>query len=159
MLEALGELQADLSGAWRPCPEQRARRGHFTGRHAVGKGRRLGRRAAGECKDGGAGNRGYDELHAATLTKGAFAVDIDGVRRFLVTVAALAVLAVPAGAQPASSWVRHQGDGFSVDLPASWADEKDRARMLREVRRIAGDDPDSPGSSTTCWRPEAGTSP
>ncbi len=62
-----------------------------------------------------------------------------------MTVAALTVLALPAGAQPASSWVRHQGDGFSVDLPSSWADEKDRARMVREVRRIAGDDPELAG--------------
>jgi len=39
--------------------------------------------------------------------------------------------------------VRHQGDGgFSLELPASWADEsKDRARLLREVRRLAGDEP------------------
>jgi hypothetical protein len=65
------------------------------------------------------------------------------VRTLLVTVAALAVLGVPAGAQPASSWVRHQGEGFSVELPSSWADQgKDRARLLREVRRMAGDDPE-----------------
>jgi hypothetical protein len=63
------------------------------------------------------------------------------VRTFLLTVAALAVLAVPAGAQSGSSWVRHHGDGFSVDLPSSWADEKDRARLIKEVRRLAGDDP------------------
>jgi hypothetical protein len=63
------------------------------------------------------------------------------VRTFLLTVAALAVLAVPAGAQSGSSWVRHQGDGFSVDLPSSWADEKDRVRLVKEVRRLAGDDP------------------
>ncbi len=62
-------------------------------------------------------------------------------RTFLLTVAALAVLAVPAGAQSGSSWVRHQGDGFSVDLPSSWADEKDRVRLVKEVRRLAGDDP------------------
>ena len=43
---------------------------------------------------------------------------------------------------PGSGWVRHQGEGFSVELPASWADEsRDRARLLREVRRLAGDDP------------------
>jgi hypothetical protein len=64
------------------------------------------------------------------------------VRRLLVTVAALAVLAAPAGAQPESSWVRHQGDGLSVELPASWATERDRARLIREVRRVAKDDPE-----------------
>ena len=38
--------------------------------------------------------------------------------------------------------MRHQGEGFSVELPASWADEsRDRARLLREVRRLAGDEP------------------
>ena len=38
--------------------------------------------------------------------------------------------------------MRHQGEGFSLELPASWADEsRDRARLLREVRRLAGDDP------------------
>ena len=63
-------------------------------------------------------------------------------RTFLLTVAALAVLAVPAGAQSGSAWVRHQGDGFSVDLPPSWADEKDRARLVKEFRRLAGDDPE-----------------
>jgi hypothetical protein len=70
------------------------------------------------------------------------AVDTDDVRRLLITVAALAVLAVPAGAQPASSWERHQGDGFSVDLPSTWVNEKDRTRLLREVRRVAKDDPE-----------------
>ena len=59
--------------------------------------------------------------------------------------AALAVLAVPAGAQPASSWERHQGDGFSVDLPSSWADERDRARLIREIRSIAANDPELAG--------------
>jgi len=62
------------------------------------------------------------------------------VRSLLVTVAALAALAVPAAGQPGSSWVRHQGEGFSVELPSSWADEKDRSRLIREVRRLAGDD-------------------
>jgi hypothetical protein len=64
-------------------------------------------------------------------------------RRLLVTAGALAVLAVPAGAQPGATWVRHQGEGFSVALPSSWADEsRDRARLLREVRRLAGEDSD-----------------
>ena len=66
-------------------------------------------------------------------------------RKLLVIVAALAVLAMPAGAQPASSWERHQGDGFSVDLPSSWADERDRARLIREIRNIAADDPELAG--------------
>jgi hypothetical protein len=36
-----------------------------------------------------------------------------------------------------------RGQGFSVELPLSWADQsKDRARLLKEVRRLAGDDPD-----------------
>jgi hypothetical protein len=67
------------------------------------------------------------------------------VRKLLVIVAALAFLAMPAGAQPASSWERHQGDGFSVDLPSSWADERDRARLIREIRNIAADDPELAG--------------
>jgi hypothetical protein len=70
------------------------------------------------------------------------AVDTHDVRRLFVTVAALVVFAVPAGAQPASSWVRHQGDGISVELPASWATEKNRTRLIREVRRVATDDPE-----------------
>jgi hypothetical protein len=63
-------------------------------------------------------------------------------RRLFAAAAALAFLAVPAGAQPGSSWVRHVGEGFSVGLPSSWADEQDRARLIREVRRLAGDDPE-----------------
>lgn len=55
--------------------------------------------------------------------------------------ALLAAVAVPAVAQSGSSWERHRGDGFSVALPASWADERDRGRLMREVRRLAGDDP------------------
>jgi hypothetical protein len=58
-------------------------------------------------------------------------------------IALLAAVAVPAGAQPDGTWTRHKGQGFSVELPASWADaSRDRARLLREVRRLAGDDPE-----------------
>ena len=60
-------------------------------------------------------------------------------RMALVLLATLAAVAAPAGAQP--DWERHQGGGFSLELPASWADQKDRARLLREVRRLSGDDP------------------
>jgi len=64
------------------------------------------------------------------------------VRALLLTVATLALLAMPAGAQPDATWVRHHGQGFSVALPQSWADHsRDRARLLREVRRLAGDEP------------------
>jgi hypothetical protein len=64
------------------------------------------------------------------------------VRTLFVTVATLALLAVPVGAQPDATWVRHQGEGFSVALPSSWADQsRDRGRLVREVRRLAGDDP------------------
>jgi len=64
------------------------------------------------------------------------------VRRVLLAIALIAAVALPAGAQSGSGWVRHQGEGFSLELPASWADEsRDRARLLREVRRLAGDDP------------------
>ena len=63
-------------------------------------------------------------------------------RRLLLAIALAAAIALPAGAQSGSGWLRHQGEGFSLELPASWADEsKDRARLLREVRRLAGDDP------------------
>jgi hypothetical protein len=64
-------------------------------------------------------------------------------RRLLVAIAVAAAVALPAGAQSGSGWVRHQGDGgFSLELPVSWADEStDRARLIREVRRLAGDDP------------------
>ena len=63
-------------------------------------------------------------------------------RRLFLAIAVAAAVALPAGAQSGSGWVRHQGEGFSLELPASWADEsKDRARLLREVRRLAGDDP------------------
>jgi hypothetical protein len=63
-------------------------------------------------------------------------------RRLLVTIGMLGALAVPAGAQPGATWVRHQGEGFSVELPSSWADQsRDRGRLLREVRRLTGDDP------------------
>ena len=62
-----------------------------------------------------------------------------------MTVAALTVLALPAGAQPASCvGVRHPGDGFSVDLPAAGPTEGSRPNG-REVRRIAGDDPELAG--------------
>jgi hypothetical protein len=58
-------------------------------------------------------------------------------------IALLAAVAAPAGAQPAGAWTRHEGQGFSVSLPASWADaSKDRARLVRETRRLAGDDPE-----------------
>jgi hypothetical protein len=64
------------------------------------------------------------------------------VRRFLVAIAVAAAVALPAGAQSGTGWVRHQGEGFSLQLPVSWADEsKDRMRLIREVRRLAGDDP------------------
>jgi hypothetical protein len=57
-------------------------------------------------------------------------------------IAAVAAVALPAGAQSGSGWVRHQGEGFSLQLPASWADQsRDRVRLLREVRRLAGDEP------------------
>lgn len=64
-------------------------------------------------------------------------------RTLFLTVATLALLAMPAGAQPDATWVRHQGEGFSLQLPKSWADEsRDRGRLVREVRRLAGDDPE-----------------
>jgi hypothetical protein len=64
------------------------------------------------------------------------------VRRLFLAVAAAAAVALPAGAQSGSGWARHQGEGFSVELPVSWADEsRDRARLLREVRRLARDEP------------------
>lgn len=79
----------------------------------------------------------------ATLTEEAPQDDRRGVRTLFLTVATLALLAMPAGAQPDAAWVRHQGDGFSVELPSSWADQsRDRTRLVREVRRLAGDDPD-----------------
>ena len=53
----------------------------------------------------------------------------------------MAAVAVPAAAQSGSTWVRHQGEGFSLELPASWVDEKDRLRLIREVRRLTGTDP------------------
>jgi hypothetical protein len=53
----------------------------------------------------------------------------------------MAIVAAPAGAQPDTRWIRHQGPGFSVDLPSTWADAtKDRARLLRKTRALAGDD-------------------
>jgi hypothetical protein len=64
------------------------------------------------------------------------------VRRLFLAIAVLAAVALPAGAQSGSGWARHQGEGFSLELPVSWADEsRDRARLLREVRRLAGDEP------------------
>lgn len=58
-------------------------------------------------------------------------------------IALLAAVAAPAGAQPDATWTRHWGQGFSVELPASWADaSKDRARLLDQTRRLAGDDPE-----------------
>lgn len=62
-------------------------------------------------------------------------------RRVVLAVALLAAVAVPAAAQSGSTWVRHQGDGFSVELPATWVNEKDRVRLIREVRRLTGNDP------------------
>ena len=63
-------------------------------------------------------------------------------RRIVLAVALVAAVALPAAAQSGATWVRHQGEGFSLELPASWADEsKDRVRLLREVRRLAGDEP------------------
>ena len=77
-----------------------------------------------------------------TLTNGLSTVDRDDVRRLCLAIAVAAAVALPAGAQSGSGWVRHQGKGFSLELPASWADEsKDRIRLIREVRRLAGDDP------------------
>lgn len=64
-------------------------------------------------------------------------------RRLLLTVAVLAAVAAPAGAQPGAGWERHRGEGFSLALPASWADaSRDRALLLREVRRLSGKDPE-----------------
>jgi hypothetical protein len=64
------------------------------------------------------------------------------VRRLFLVIAAVAAVALPAGAQSGSGWVRHQGEGFSLQLPVSWADQsRDRARLLRAVRRLAGDEP------------------
>jgi hypothetical protein len=64
------------------------------------------------------------------------------VRRLFLAIAVVGAVALPAGAQSGSGWTRHQGEGFSLELPASWADEsRDRARLLREVRRLAGDEP------------------
>lgn len=63
-------------------------------------------------------------------------------RRFALLVAVLAFVALPAVASSGSGWVRHQGEGFSVALPSSWIDEKDRGRLIREIRRIAADDPE-----------------
>jgi hypothetical protein len=69
-------------------------------------------------------------------------VDTEDVRRLVLAIAVVAAVALPAGAQSGSGWVRHQSEGFSVDLPVSWADQsRDRARLLREVRRLAGDEP------------------
>jgi hypothetical protein len=64
------------------------------------------------------------------------------VRRIVLAVSLLAAVAVPAVAQSGSGWERHQGAGFSVQLPASWADQStDRQRLIREMRRLAGDNP------------------
>ena len=64
-------------------------------------------------------------------------------RRIVLAIALLAVAAAPAGAQPDAGWERHRGQGFSLELPGSWADRSnDRARLLREVRRLTGDDPE-----------------
>ena len=68
-------------------------------------------------------------------------VDTDHVGRVVLSIALLVAVALPAAAQPGSTWVRHQGDGFSVELPSSWVDEKDRLRLIREVRRLTGSDP------------------
>ena len=141
VLGALRELQADLPGTRRPRPEERARRPHLACRNAVGERRRRWCRAAGD-RQYGADGCGCDEPHAATLTKWAQTVDRDDVRRIFMVIAVAAAVALPVGAQAGSSWVRHQGEGFSLELPASWADEsKDRARLIREVRRLATDEP------------------
>jgi hypothetical protein len=76
-----------------------------------------------------------------TLTKSARGVDRDDVRRLVLAAALFAAIAVPAGAQSGSSWERHRGEGFSVELPSTWVDEKDRAKLIREIRRLAGDEP------------------
>ena len=61
----------------------------------------------------------------------------------VLAVAALCAVAAPVGAQPESAWVRHPGQGFSVELPQTWADRSnDRGRLIREVRRLAADDPE-----------------
>jgi hypothetical protein len=63
-------------------------------------------------------------------------------RRIVLAVVLLSAVAVPAVAQSGSTWERHRGAGFSVELPSSWADQStDRQRLLREMRRLAGDDP------------------
>jgi hypothetical protein len=69
-------------------------------------------------------------------------VDRGDVRRLVLAIAIAAAVALPVGAQSGSGWVRHHGEGFSLELPSSWADEsKDRMRLIREVRRLAGDEP------------------
>lgn len=63
-------------------------------------------------------------------------------RRIVLAVALLTAVAVPAVAQSGSTWERHQGAGFSLDLPTSWADQStDRQRLIRELRRLAGNNP------------------
>jgi hypothetical protein len=65
------------------------------------------------------------------------------VRKLVVVITLLALAAAPAGAGQGDTWARHKGQGFSVQLPASWADAtKDRARLLAETRRLYGDDPE-----------------
>jgi hypothetical protein len=61
-------------------------------------------------------------------------------RTALALLVALAAVAAPAGAQP--DWERHRGNGFSLELPGTWADHSnDRARLLRQVRRLSAGDP------------------
>lgn len=65
-------------------------------------------------------------------------------RSFLALVIALASLVAPvAGAQGAERWVTHRSTGFTIQLPASWADATgDRQRILEESRRLVDEDPE-----------------
>ena len=157
--DALGELQADLPGSWRPRPEQRARRGNLAGRHAVRKGGDCGRRAARQREDGGAADGGCEEPHAPTLTKGTPPVDTDSVRTFLLTVAALAVLAVPAGARRARPGFVTRGMASPSTCPRAGPTRRTACASSRKCGAWPETIPSSPPSSTTCWQQATRTWP